>query len=190
MATSEHEPEVLSLDNLTGDFNLSSVTVYNIINIGRHVIHSFESTYNFCVQLKLINRQRNCPRCRRSLKLSIERRPAHKTPVVFRCTNISCTKAKAYFSIRESTFFENSNLSLQQIILLVNLFCGEVKSYEQIQFQSQLDADSCLSTATIADWLSYCREVCLETVARETPKLIGGRGLTVSLAKESITRVE
>ena len=34
MATSEHEPEVLSLDNLTGDFNLSSVPVYNIINIG------------------------------------------------------------------------------------------------------------------------------------------------------------
>ena len=123
MATSERE--VLSLDNLTGYFNLSTIPVYNIINIGQHIIHSFESTYNFRVQLKLINRQRNCPRCRRSLKLSIERRPDHKTPVVFHCTNSCCSKAKAYFLIRDSTFFEIANLSLQQIILLVNLFCGE-----------------------------------------------------------------
>jgi len=38
-----------------------------------------------------------------------------------------------------------------------------------------------LTTATIADWLSYCREVCLETVAREIPKLIKGTGLTVEI---------
>jgi len=42
--------------------------------------------------------------------------------------------------------------------------------------QSQLD-DLCLSTATIADWLSYCREVRIKTP--KTPKLIGGTGLTV-----------
>jgi len=57
-----------------------------------------------------------------------------------------------------------------------------VKSYKQSQFQSQLD-DSCLSTAKIADWLSYCSEVCLETVARETPKLIGGTGFAVEIGE-------
>jgi len=60
------------------------------------------------------------------------------------------------------------------------LFCAKVTSYEQLRFQGQL-SDQTLSNETIADWLSYCREVCLETVAKEGPKLIGGAGLTVEV---------
>jgi len=100
------------------------------------------------------------------------------TPVVFRCQNKSCRKS--YYSIRDGSFFDGSRLSLQQIILLVNLFCANISSYDQIRFQGQL-TESRLSSETIADWLRYCREVCLETVARETPKLIGGVGLTVEV---------
>ena len=44
-----------------------------------------------------------------------------------------------------------------------------------------MDSEKTLSTATIADWLSYCREVCLKTIVKETPKLIGGAGLTVEI---------
>jgi len=50
-------------------------------------------------------------------------------------------------------------LSLQQLLLLVNLFCSKITAYDQIQLQGQLD-DKTLSTETIADWLSYCREGC------------------------------
>lgn len=46
--------------------------------------------------------------------------------------------------------------------------------------QSQLD-DLCLSTATIADWLSYCREVRIKTP--KTPKLIGGTGFAVEIGE-------
>ena len=79
-------------------------------------------------------------------------------------------------------FFEDSKLSLRQILLIVNLFCGNITSYSQIQYQGQL-AETKLSTATIADWLSYCRKVCFETIARETPKLIRGPVLTVEIDK-------
>jgi len=78
-------------------------------------------------------------------------------------------------------FFDKSHLSLEEIILFVNLFCGNITSYEQIRFQCQLSTESRFSNLTIADWLSFCTEVCLETIAKETPKLIGGSGLTVEV---------
>ena len=65
--------------------------------------------------------------------------------------------------------------------MFVNLFCTSVSSYEQLRFQGQLN-ERTLSNETIADWLSYCREVCLETVANEGPKLIGV-GLTVEVVE-------
>ena len=55
MATSE--PGVL-LGNLSGDLDLSGVFVYNTVNIRRHVINSFETTHNFCVQLNLLKRKK------------------------------------------------------------------------------------------------------------------------------------
>jgi len=60
------------------------------------------------------------------------------------------------------------------------LFCANICSYEQIRYQAQLTDDR-LSFETVADWLTYLREVSLEIIARETPKLIGGPGLTVEV---------
>ena len=68
----------------------SSVVAFNLINLGRLVVNSFENVLNFCCELRLINF--NCPGCRRQLKLSLERRHDHATPVVFRCTNNKCRK--------------------------------------------------------------------------------------------------
>ena len=168
----------VDLSELTGDFDLNCTVTYNVINLGRFVLNNFRNTFNFCCQLKLIKSKRYCQRCRRELKLSYDRREEHSTPVVFRCTNSACRKQ--YCSIRDGSFFEESKLSLGQILLIVNLFCGNITSYSQIQYQGQL-AETKLSTATVADWLTYCREVCLEAIAREMPKLIGGPGLTVEI---------
>jgi len=82
-------------------------------------------------------------------------------------------------------------LSLLQILVFATVFCGRragnAPSYEDIQLPSQIGPTK-LSSETIADWLSYCREVCLETVSRETPKLIGGAGLTVEIDETSSER--
>ena len=65
-------------------------------------------------------------------------------------------------------------------MVIINLFCGNICEYSQIRYQAQLGEER-LSYETIADWLSYCREICLEIVARESPKLIGGQGCTVEI---------
>ena len=38
-----------------------------------------------------------------------------------------------------------------------------------------------MSIETVGDWLTYCREVCLETVGTQSSELLGGPGLTVEV---------
>ena len=112
------------------------------------------------------------------LILRRESRTDDVTPVVFRCVNKKC--GKSYFSVRDGSLFEGCKISIQQILVIINLFCGNIREYSQIRYQAQLGEER-LSYETIADWLSYWREICLEVVARESPKLIGGQGRTVEI---------
>ena len=67
------------------------------------------------------------------------------------------------------------------MLVVVSVFCGaSFPLYDDIRLHCQI-GDMQLSTETVADWLSYCHEVCLETVASETPQLIGGAGPTVEI---------
>ena len=127
---------VISLKDITVYFDISSIPVYNLLNVGKSVINKFENTINFCAEVGLINLQRNCRSCHKSLKLTLESRKDHATPVVFRCYNRRCKKT--CFSIRQGSVFEESKLSLEQIIVILNLFSGHITAYEQIIFQGQL----------------------------------------------------
>jgi len=101
------------LEKLAVRFYLLSVPLYNVVHLGRSVVNSFENTFRFCVELNLLKNAATCPRCRRNLKLSIDRPLQSATPVVFRCTNSRCSKG--YISICQGSFFENSNMSLEQL---------------------------------------------------------------------------
>lgn len=162
---SSSQSVVVNIDDCNGEFDLDAVPVYNMVNVGRFIINSFENTFNFCVTVGLLNQKRKCSRCRVMLKLCVDSREQSRTPLVLRCYKKSCRKD--YYSLRQGTFFDKSNLSLQQILLLANLFCGKVTAYEQMRYEAQLSNER-LSDHTIADWLSYCREVCLEMVSSST----------------------
>ena len=101
------------------------------------------------------------------------------TVAQMRCTKSKCTKHSWYFSLRDGTLFESSNLSIEKVLILANLFISKITSYQQIQEQCQLSGETKMSSETISDWLSYFREICLEIVTQKTSKLIGGPGLTV-----------
>ena len=60
------------------------------------------------------------------------------------------------------------------------MFCSKITSYDQIRQECRF-SETRLSFETIADWLTYFREICLEIVARETPQVIGGSGKTVEV---------
>jgi len=64
----------VNIAELSGHFDIDACKPYNLINLGRHVVISFERTFNFYSELKLVNFEWTCARCRRKLKLSIDRR--------------------------------------------------------------------------------------------------------------------
>jgi len=169
----------IDVSKLTGEFDLDVVKKCNLLSLSRFVLSSFEDTFNFCAQLRLIRSSNKCNSCRKELKLGKDTRGGHEG-VVFRCNNKHCSVS--YRSVRKDSFFDGAHLSLQQIILFAYLFTSKITSYTQLQHECRLSpSDEELSRSTIADWLSFCREVCLETVARHTPTLIGGPGKTVEV---------
>jgi len=85
-----------------GKSDVDRVVVYNVLNVGRFVVNSFENTFNFCVSVGLLNEKRKCLRCRHMLKLSVDRRDHTTTPVVLCCSNKLCPKD--YYSICDGTF--------------------------------------------------------------------------------------
>jgi len=68
----------------------------------------FENTFHFCVSVRLLNEKRECSRCCRMLKSSIDRHDHTTTPVVLSCSNRPCLKD--YYSIRDGTVFDSLKL--------------------------------------------------------------------------------
>ena len=55
MASADDKCDV---STFSGSFDVNAVTVYNLVNIGRHILNSFANTYNFCCELKLLSNKR------------------------------------------------------------------------------------------------------------------------------------
>jgi transposase-like protein len=75
-------------------------------------------------------------------------------------------------SLRKGTWFEDSKLTLEELVLLTYFW---VEEYAQINVKKELE----MSPNTILDWYSFCREVCME-ILHDTKK-IGGPGHVVQL---------
>ena len=126
-------------------------------------------------------RKRKCTYCKRELKLFVENRADHATPVVYRCCNCGCTKCSKYVSIRDGTVFEGSHLSVAVVLHLIVLYTNNITSYEQIRMECIDECDVELSNETVNDWLTYLREIQLEALVRSSQNKIGGPNCTVEV---------
>ena len=52
------------VENLSGHFNVQKLVTCNLLKLGRFVVDSFENTFDFCSELKLIKAQCACQHCR------------------------------------------------------------------------------------------------------------------------------
>lgn len=81
-------------------------------------------------------------------------------------------------SIRKGTWFEKSNLTLEEVVKFTYWWSVGM---EQHQIIDQLS----LASNTGVDWDSFCREVCEVTLMRDSCK-IGGPGKTVQIDESKI----
>ena len=115
---------------------------------------------------------RRCPSCRRPMKRAFRLGTGHRREeglYLWRCSKCGMER-----SVRNGTWFEDSNLTLLQIIHITWLFVRQ-----RPQIHAMLDAGH-LSRTTIVDWYSFCREVCSVFVERHSQK-IGGPGMIVEI---------
>jgi len=64
---------VVDVQKLTGQFDVSSVRTFNLINVGRYIVNNLENTFNFCCEPNLSRNSHSCQHCRQQLKLSVDR---------------------------------------------------------------------------------------------------------------------
>ena len=81
-------------------------------------------------------------------------------------------------SIREGSWFENANLSLEEMIKFTYWWC---QGLDQWQIKLQLG----LGSHTAVDWDMFCRELCEVTLFEKREKL-GGSGKVVQIDESKI----
>ncbi len=121
---------------------------------------------------KLIAKSRKCGHCNEMMKLVIanDRSDGFK----WECRRqINGKRHRVEISIRKDSWFEKSNLTLEEIVKLTYWWCRGV-SQEDIRHEVNV------SEHTAVDWDSFCRESC-EVTLLERENKIGGPGKTVQI---------
>ena len=93
----------------------------------------------------------------------------------WKCSNKKCGKK---VSLRSNSWFSNSNLSLENIILITYFWV--YRSSEDFVIH-----ELGISNKTIVDWYNFCREVC-ETILESDRKQIGGVGHIVEIDESKL----
>jgi len=90
----------------------------------------------------------------------------------------------------ENTIFENVHIEFQRALFLAYCFVKKM-TYEETIIQTSVIkiCNVVTSTATVTDWFTYCREICMEALYREYEEKgkIGGPGKIVEIDESKVS---
>ena len=136
------------------------------------VLGSKSQVISWLMERELIAKSRLCPHCGSEMRLvqCDDRSDGCK----WECKKqVNGKRHKVEFSIRKDSWFEASNLTLEEILKLTYWWCRDV---DQETMRYEVDVGS----HTAVDWDSFCREVC-EVNYLECDEKIGGEGKRVQI---------
>ena len=125
----------------------------------------------------MIASKRACPVCGENMELveCTDRSDGYKWECRKRANN---KRHKSTVSIRKGSWFEQSNLTLEEIIKFT-YWWSEGLTQEQIKKQLHINAN------TAIDWDMFCRETCEVTIQKKSEK-IGGEGKVVQIDESKV----
>ena len=129
--------------------------------------------FDFAQRHGLILTEKKCPTCGEPCRVDYNRK-------AFRCDKSyvtrGCRRKKCNFLVScfKGTWFERSHLDIETNLKFVYLFLQKCFSYEFVQLELKI------SDKAICDWSSFCREVLVSWVLKNTKK-IGGQGFIVEI---------
>jgi len=140
-----------------------------------------EDCVKWCQSVGLLPEHRECGKCRRPMTLSTKR---EGTAAGMRWR---CHKCSKEVSLVSGTVFEESRISLGQVLLLIYCFANGF-SYEDAIRESSM-GESSITRQTISHWYATCREACVAwTEGRVCQGKMGGQGSVVEVDEAMIGR--
>ena len=135
-----------------------------------------ETLLEWLTEKGLLAKEVYCPICNGTMQLTscTDRSDGFK----YQCRSNTVKRHRTECSIRKNTWFEQSNLTLEEIMKLTYWWTAGLKE-NQIAMQLQL------SSNTVVDWSMFCREVCEVFIAEKSQK-IGGEGKRVQIDESKI----
>ena len=91
---------------------------------------------------------------------------------------IGLKRHRCQTSIREGSWFENANLTIEEVLKFTCWWCQDLSQW---QIKQQLG----LGSHTAVDWDMFCRELC-EVALFKTREMIGGPGKVVQIGESKI----
>lgn len=122
----------------------------------------------YCMRVGLISEKYKCPKCANWMKLV--NRSGRSDEHQWRCKKVDHDVRR---SIRKGTWFEESNLSIYNILMLTYMWCLKLPTESMIN-------DLGLASDTVVNWCNFCREICVNSCVINNEKL-GGEGKIVEI---------
>lgn len=139
----------------------------NFIQLSTFVSNE-EETVDWCKKVGLLPAQMDCPKCQQPMTLIKDKGLGH-----FRCQKNKKHRNKktVSISVATDTWFQEVRLPINKVILLMYCFIRRLTYADTIHEVRLADDDTELSPKTIADWFSFCREICMFSLDREYDEL-------------------
>lgn len=127
-----------------------------------------ESLCKWLIDVGLIADKYICPKCNKEMSFCVVTDVSDG--FIWRCQR---ERHSVKRSLRRNTWFQDSKLSLKDILAVTYMWCLNMTNDSIIR-------DLNLGSRTVVEWKSYCRDVCMELCVKESEKL-GGQDVIVEI---------
>jgi hypothetical protein len=145
----EIDVESTCLDSNPFEYNLSNSSKFTFKNVMAQIITE-EDAIQFCINVGLINKSFDCPKCSNPMHQSVKTGKGAKVTARWRCGRKTCNVER---SMRTGSFFQGSKLKWTTLISLLWSWSAR----EPVTTAAQ-KAECTLKSAI--DWYQFCRDVC------------------------------
>ncbi|CAC5413131.1 unnamed protein product [Mytilus coruscus] len=151
----------------------SAVFVYKHYNVNTEtpiklkdlfiICESIEKIIQWCISIGLILdlTGKVCKKCSHE-HFGLRKDSSFSNDIFYwKCSNKKCSKK---VSIRNGSWFQGHNLSLEKILFITYFWIYKID-------QEFVNHELSICNQTIVDWYNYCREVCIEILKIDTEKI-------------------
>ena len=137
-----------------------------------------EMLVHWLMDKELMAKERSCPMC--AGEMSLTRCEDRSDGLKWECRKqVNGKRHKTEVSIRKGSWFDNSKMTLEEILKLTYWWCQDLD-------QSQIKHELGLAESTAVDWDNFCREVCEITLL--TVRNLGEMEKSYRLTKANLER--